>query len=399
MRMNRKVLYLATGVFDKGGIARYSRYQIRALRDLLGEEQVSVLSVLGPDANSFEDPFEVSYHGGGLSKRDKLAFLKAAVKHCIAVRPEVVWCNHLNLLPLALALRALRPGLKVALNVYGLELWSSRQWVHRHTLPRADLVVADCHFSGDYTRETYTVEQSRLRVLWDCVDTRRFSPMPRNSGLMKSLGIPEGESCRYVMTLGRMDAPSRYKGYDRLIDAIGSLREHPEFMALMVGTGDDRVRMERRVLEEGLAGRVFFLGSVTEGVLADVYNLCDVFVLVSDRGHGRGEGIPLTPLEAAACGKPIITGNEDGSQEAVVQGVNGYTVSPRDPSALARALTGLLTDDETRRRMGAAARARIEAEFSYEVFHAKTARCLDSLYIRHRHNAEVNENEHAPFRP
>ncbi len=393
--MNRKVLYLATGVFDKGGIARYSRYQIQALRDLLGEGQVSVLSVLGPDANSFEDSFAVSYHGGGLTKRDKFAFMKTAVKHCMAERPEVVWCNHLNLLPLALALRPFRPGLKVALNVYGLELWSNRQWLHRHTLPRADLVVADCHFSGDYTQETYRVKPSRLRILWDCVDTRRFSPGPRNSGLMKSLGIPEGEGYRYVMTLGRMDVPSRYKGYDRLIDAIGSLREHPEYVALMVGTGDDRARMERRVVDEGLAGRVFFLGSVSEGVLADVYNLCDVFALVSDRGHGRGEGIPLTPLEAAACGKPIITGNEDGSQEAVVQGVNGYTISPRDSAALPGALKELFTNDETRRRMGAAARARIETEFSYEVFRAKTTQCLDDLYIQHGHNAEVNENEYA----
>ena len=81
--------------------------------------------------------------------------------------------------------------------------------------------------------------------------------------------------------------------------------------------------------------------------------------MTQDRSDGRGEGIPLTPLEAAACAKPIIVGNEDGSREAVVEGVNGFIVSPRDPDALRGALEQLLVRDELRDSMGRAARSRI----------------------------------------
>ncbi len=132
----------------------------------------------------------------------------------------------------------------------------------------------------------------------------------------------------------------------------------------------------------GLERKVFFIGSVPEATLPDVYNLGDMFSLVSERGLGKGEGVPLTPLEAAACGKPIVVGNEDGSQEAVIDGENGRIISPRDPAAMRDAIATILLDDENRRRMGLAARARIEAEFSYEGFRNKTGRLLDDLMKR-----------------
>jgi len=318
-----------------------------------------------------------------------MAFVREAIRRCLSDKPDVVWCNHLHLLPLALLLRLFRPGLRVAVNVYGMELWMQRQWLHRLTLPRASLVASDCHFSADYARERYAVNSERLHVLWDCVDIRRFAPRPRRQDLLHSFGVPVGQSYRYIMTLGRMDRLSQYKGYDRLIDAMAKLREHPEFVALFVGDGDDRPRMESRVRDEGLSRQVFFLGSVTESLLADTYNLCDVFCLVSDRGHGRGEGIPLTPLEAAACGKPILVGSEDGSQEAVVNGENGFILSPRDPDALPCALERLLLDDSLRKRLGQAARSRIEAEFSYEGYRDKCARCLEQLGVMNTQEVHI----------
>ena len=140
----------------------------------------------------------------------------------------------------------------------------------------------------------------------------------------------------------------------------------------------------------GLERKAIFLGSVPEAMLPDVYNLGDMFSLVSERGQGKGEGVPLTPLEAAACGKPIIVGNEDGSQEAVIEGENGRIISPRDPDAMREAIATILLDDENRKRMGLAARARIEAEFSYEGFRNKTGRLLDDL-LKHDRGTEVEK--------
>jgi phosphatidylinositol alpha-1,6-mannosyltransferase len=215
--------------------------------------------------------------------------------------------------------------------------------------------------------------------VWDCVDVERFQARPRRAELLRQFGIPEGEDKRYVLTLGRIERGSRYKGYDRLLSIAAELRCHRDIVWLFGGAGDDVERLKKRARDEGLADRVCFLGSIPETSLCDVYNLCDAFALVSDRGPSRGEGIPLTPLEAAACGKPIIVGDEDGSAEAVVQGVNGFIVSPRDPDALRRAVEDLLFNGELRRTMGHAARARIESEFRYETFREKIGCILDTL--------------------
>jgi phosphatidylinositol alpha-1,6-mannosyltransferase len=241
------------------------------------------------------------------------------------------------------------------------------------------MVLADCHFSADFVRQEYGINGDRVRVIWDCVDLDRFRPQEGRRDVLRSFGVPVAENSRYLLTLGRIEWKSQYKGYDRLLDVLGSIREHENFIFLFAGDGDYRPVLEQRVREQHLERRAFFLGSIPENQLVDVYNSCDVFALVSDRGRGRGEGIPLTPLEAAACGKPIIVGNEDGSREAVVDGVTGRLVSPREPVALRESILELLPDPERSARMGRAARRRIEAEFSYETFRGKLAKVVGEL--------------------
>jgi len=374
-----KILYLAVGVFDKGGISRYCRYQIRALRELVGAEHVTVFSLVGRAENDFEDDFTVDRTFDGFGIVNETRFLEACVGTARGERPRVIWSSHLRFLPNGLLGRFFSGG-KFAVNVYGEEAWSGKLLpLVRRMLPRADLVVSDCHFTNDFIASDYRIASSRLGVVWDCVDLERFEPRPRRSDLIERYGLPHGGNARYVMTLGRIEARSRYKGYDRLLDAFKALRGAHDLALIYAGVGDDVGRLRARAASEGLGSRVFFLGSIPENELCDVYNLCDVFALVSDRGPGRGEGIPLTPLEAAACAKPIIVGDEDGSREAVVNGQNGFCVSPRDPDALRNALDAILGNDELRAKMGAAARARIEGEFSYPTFRAKTSRLLAEL--------------------
>ncbi|HKN01887.1 MAG TPA: glycosyltransferase family 4 protein [Candidatus Binataceae bacterium] len=370
-----KILYLAIGVFDKGGISRYCRYQIRALRELVGEGNVSVLSLMGPSTDDFEGGFDVERSFRGVGLRSEVDFFLTGIRKALAMRPDLIWSSHVRFLPNAL-LQRMATGAYFALNVYGEELWGGRLLpLYRRTLHRADLVVPDCHATADYIARKYGVQPSRSQVVWDCVDLQQFQPRPPRIDLLRKFGIPAGGR-RYLLTLGRIERRSRYKGYDRLLDALGALRKRSNIVLLYAGTGDDLGRIKRRVLEEDLEDRVFFLGSVSEADLCDVYNLADVFALVTDRGPRRGEGIPLTPLEAAACGTPIIVGNEDGSREAVVDEVTGFCVSPRHPEALQRAIEKLMLNDRLREKMGRAARERIEAEFSYETFRNKTEMIL-----------------------
>jgi len=91
-----------------------------------------------------------------------------------------------------------------------------------------------------------------------------------------------------------------------------------------------------------------------------------------------GEGIPKSLLEAGASARPWVTTDVPGCRELATDGVNGFVVPPRDPQALADALERLAGDAALRRRMGAAARATIEAG------HADTAVAAATLEVYRR---------------
>jgi len=92
-----------------------------------------------------------------------------------------------------------------------------------------------------------------------------------------------------------------------------------------------------------------------------------------------GEGLPKALLEAASCGRPIVTYNVPGCREVVVDGENGILVPLKDGQALAAALEKLLRDPELRRRMGAAGRAMVLREFSQERVATETMRVWEEV--------------------
>jgi phosphatidylinositol alpha-1,6-mannosyltransferase len=97
-------------------------------------------------------------------------------------------------------------------------------------------------------------------------------------------------------------------------------------------------------------------------------------MLCRDRWGGlEAEGFGIVFLEAGACGIPVVAGRSGGSHEAVVDGETGYIVEPRDTRSVRDALARLLGDAALRGAMGRAARARVEAEFSYDVLARRLA--------------------------
>lgn len=371
-----RILYLATNLDAKGGIQRYCRAQIEALRDATGG-QVSVLALRTSSTHAFEDPFDTDYTGRSSRLLQRPAFVLRALAAATRHRPPVVWVNHVKLAPLGLVLRRVVPGCRLVINVYGREVWSGLSAFERHALRSADRVVADCHATADHVKDCYGLADTGVDVVWDPVDVERFAPMEPSAALLERYGVPRAEGVTYLMTLGRLSRSARHKGYDRVLDLMPEL---PRDVAYIVaGDGDDRPRLEARARDEGVADRVSFLGSIHEDDLASIYGAGDIFALVSDKGPGRGEGVPLTPLEASACGKPVIVGDEDGSREGAVHGETGFVVSPRDPAAMRAAILALAESPERRQAMGNNARQYIVENFSYDRFATRTAAVLRTV--------------------
>src|SRR5262249_8703857 len=145
-------------------------------------------------------------------------------------------------------------------------------------------------------------------------------------------------SSKVMLTVGRMAAEERYKGFDEVINVLPQLLQRlPDLKYLIVGDGSDRGRLEDMVKVLGLSQYVIFAGRVLEGEKVAPYHLADAFVMPS---YGEGFGIAL--IEAAACGIPIVGSSVDGSRDALLDGRLGRMVDPKTPNKLIEAITAAM---------------------------------------------------------
>jgi phosphatidylinositol alpha-1,6-mannosyltransferase len=285
-------------------------------------------------------------------------------------------------LPLALAGPALG-ALRYAVVLHGAEvtvpgrLPGSRQALAA-VLARASLAVC----AGGYpAAEARRVARTRMPPVVEVppgVDTDRLRPLaaPARRKARAALGLPpEGP---LVVSVSRL-VPR--KGMDVLIDAAAALvPSFPGLTVAIAGGGRDRDRLAARV--RALGAPVRMLGQVSDDDLPRLYGAADVFVMACrDRWFGlEQEGFGIVFLEAAACGVAQVAGRSGGADEAVVHGETGLVVDdPSDPGHVAGALRRLLTDDGLRRRMGKAARRRVERGFAWDVLAHRLAAALQDV--------------------
>ncbi|HRP33984.1 MAG TPA: glycosyltransferase family 4 protein [Agriterribacter sp.] len=365
------ILYLTPGCFDKGGISRYSRYQLTAFRELYGKENVRALSLLGPDKDSFEDIFEVTWYAGSNSIWQQLRFIGQTIWQIVKWRPSVIHVAHVNFSGFACVLAKVF-RIKTVLNVYGLEVWSGLSTDAAYGLRKADFVIADCHYTADFVEKEGYRKKGSTTVIWDCVDLERFYPADLSESICAKYSIPNRAEYFVIMSLGRLSKTAAHKGYDRLIQVFHALaKNHPNARLVIAGKGDNRQAYESMVANFQLSDRVVFTGMVDDADLSDLYRCASVFSLVSDRGKGRGEGIPLTPLEAMACGIPVIVGDQDGSKEAVVDNQNGYVINPFDLEKHVEAIEELIHSPSLVEAKSRAAARVAQDHFSYVHFKQK----------------------------
>lgn len=186
-------------------------------------------------------------------------------------------------------------------------------------------------------------------LLGSGVDTARFHPLPEPSGPY---------TCAVV---SRMLAD---KGIYDLVEAARLMRgDSRRPRILLAGPIDDRnptaiKASELKAWED--EGLLEWLGPISD--VREVWASAHVAVLPSHR-----EGLPRSLLEAAACGRPIVTTATTGCLEVVEDGANGIIVPPRAPQNIADALLTLGGDSALRARYGKEGRRRVEDKFSNEV--------------------------------
>jgi glycosyltransferase involved in cell wall biosynthesis len=162
------------------------------------------------------------------------------------------------------------------------------------------------------------------------------------------------------------------KGVDTLIDAFGLLAgDLPHTLVIGGKRGWYTEGLFRQVTQLGLAQRVLFIDYVPDADLPALINLADVFVYPS-----RYEGFGLPPLEAMACGIPVVTTNAASLPEVV--GDAALMIPPGDPSSLAAALRQALTDTELRSQLRDAGLRRA-AQFTWDATARRTLQVYEEV--------------------
>jgi glycosyltransferase involved in cell wall biosynthesis len=161
-----------------------------------------------------------------------------------------------------------------------------------------------------------------------------------------------------VLFLGRVGAR---KGAFDLIEAVARLRVRYPAVTLIVGGDGDLLGARQRAFELGIGAHVKLLGWVRGTEKQALLETAAVYALPS-----YAEGLPMSVLEAMAAGLPVVSTPVGGIPEAISDGIEGFLVQPGDIDMLVERLARLLGEAELRRRMGGAARRKIESVFSAE---------------------------------
>jgi glycosyltransferase involved in cell wall biosynthesis len=259
---------------------------------------------------------------------------------CVRHRPDLIIATHTNFAPLgAMVQRWL--GVRFWAVAHGIEVWGLGEGVLLRSLAQTERILAVSH----YTRDRFLAEQphldpTRITVLPNTFDSDRFYPAPKPPALLQQYRLKPEQPV--ILTVARLDATQAYKGYDQILRALPQVRSVvPAVRYVLVGKGSDRARVEALIAQLGLEEVVILAGFVPDPALVAHYHLCDLFAMPS-----RGEGFGIVYLEAIACGKPTLGGNQDGAIDALNGGELGVLVNPDDVDAIAQAMIRILTHTE-----------------------------------------------------
>ncbi len=248
---------------------------------------------------------------------------------------------------------------------------AERSWLEPDVARRVDTVIATCSDEA-FELKALGVPSNRIAVVPCGVDTAHFSPhgpvAPRTDRLR-------------IMTVSRL---VQRKGVGIAIEALARLvhRGVDAELVIVGGAGDaahlevepEVARLLRIIETTGMRDRVTLAGRIEHEDLPEMYRSADVVVCAP-----WYEPFGIVPLEAMACGRPVVATSVGGLIDTVVEDVTGVHVPPRDPEALADALEPLLADAERRERYGVAGRRRAATRYAWRRVALETVRAYASL--------------------
>lgn len=211
------------------------------------------------------------------------------------------------------------------------------------------------------------IPEEKLITIYSGIDFSSYVPKRPRLEVKSELGIEK--AWPIVGCIGRL---SEQKAQYHLIDSAALLKDkYPKIKVLIIGEGELRPILERKIQELGLSCHVSLLGRRDD--IADLLNILDIYAMSS-----RWEGVGRALTEAMYCGLPIAATAVNGVKELIIHEETGLLVPPRDPKALAAAINRLASDNELAMRLSSNAHRKARDVMNGE----QMIKAIEELYGR-----------------
>lgn len=279
------------------------------------------------------------------------------------VRPDILHAHHATSYGLAGAVARCRP---FVISTWGSDVmdFPNKSFLHKklveYNLKKADILTATSEMLTTVTQKLVAGDK-RVETIPFGVDLDQFSPRVDNFEAEYDVGI--------VKSL------TRKCGINYLIHAVSIVKQvFPNIRMLIIGEGDQRRNLRRLVQRLDLADVATFAGRIPHRLVPEYLRKMRIFVIPSIL-----ESFGVAAIEASAAGIPVIASKVGGLTEVVLDGKTGILVPPRDPQALAKAISRLLEDPDLRHRMGKAGRRFVLCHYDWYESTARMERLYESL--------------------
>jgi D-inositol-3-phosphate glycosyltransferase len=248
--------------------------------------------------------------------------------------------------------------------------------IEKRIVREADCIIAECPQDKEDLINHYEASIEKITLVPCGFNPNEFYPLDK---LLARLVLNLDQSEFIILQLGRM-VPR--KGVDNVIRALAKIKKTSLALRLIIVGGEsdqdmasnpEITRLQQIAENEGVTELVTFAGQKNRDVLKYYYASADIFITTP-----WYEPFGITPLEAMACGTPVIGSNVGGIKYSVEDGKNGLLVPPKDPDALALKIFELMNDPSRLKKMKKNAIRRVNTSFTW----AKVSEMIAGIYDR-----------------
>ena len=308
---------------------------------------------------------KVVIEGAGRGIMEKLRkywrFIHDVLVHLRGVEFDMIYVHYMghSLLPFLL------PGSKtkkpLVINAHGGDVIPIKltekivQVLVSSVIRRADLVVVPSRYFRRRTVERFEINERRICISPSGgIDLGRFRPLIYER--------PRGRA----LTIGYVSRIDKGKGWDTFLLALRALvyDEGKDIFGIMVGGGGQEGDLKEMIMQQGLEGRVHFVGAIEQNCLSDYFHKMDIFVFPTVLEESLG----LVGLEAMACGLPVVGSDIGALAEYIKGGYNGELYEPGNDVELKQVLLKMIAMDDVSRE-------------SYRLHALETAKEYDSKRV------------------